>query len=115
MDNDVLTGMLSAATGNPLTAPEMMLAGERISMLERVLNVREGLRAADDIIPRRLTEESVPEGPTSGHVVDFDLMRKEFYQASELDPVTSLPTKEKLAKMNLTWVLDDPVVAALAG
>jgi len=115
MDNDVLTGMLSAATGNSLTAPEMMLAGERISMLERVLNVREGLRAADDVVPRRLTEESVSEGPTAGHVVDFDLMRTEFYQASELDPVTSLPTKEKLAKMNLTWVLDDPVVAALAG
>lgn len=115
MDNDVLAGMLSAATGNPLTVPEMMLAGERISMLERVLNVREGLRAADDVIPRRLIEESVPDGPTAGHTVDFDLMREEFYEASELDPVTSLPTKEKLAKMNLSWVLDDPVVAGLAG
>ncbi len=59
--------------------------------------------------------ESVPDGPTAGQVVDWDLMRSEFYQASELDPITSLPTKDKLAKMNLTWVLDDPVVAALAG
>ena len=115
MDNDVLAGMLSAATGNPLTVQDMMLAGERISMLERVLNVREGLRAADDVIPRRLIEESVPDGPTAGHMVDWDLMHREFYQASELDPITSLPTKDKLAKMNLTWVLDDPVVAALAG
>lgn len=115
MDNDVLTKMLSAATGNPLTGPDMMLVGERISMLERVLNVREGLRAADDVIPRRLTEESVPDGPTAGHTVDFDLMRREFYEAGELDPVTSLPTKAKLAKMNLSWVLDDPVVAGIAG
>jgi aldehyde:ferredoxin oxidoreductase len=83
-------------------------------MLERVLNVREGLRAADDVIPPRLVTESVPDGPTAGHVVDFDLMRREFYEASELDPETSLPSKEKLAKMNLTWVLDDPTVAALA-
>lgn len=115
MDNDVLVAMLSAATGNALTGADMMLAGERISMLERVLNVREGLRAADDVIPRRLTEESVPDGPTAGHTVDFDLMRKEFYEASDLDPITSMPTKEKLAKMNLSWVLDDPVVAGIAG
>jgi aldehyde:ferredoxin oxidoreductase len=115
MDNDVLTGMLAAATGNPMTAAEMMLAGERISMLERVLNVREGLRADGDVIPRRLVEESVPEGQSAGHTVDFDLMRKEFYEASELDPVTSLPTKGKLAKMNLSWVLDDPAVAGLSG
>ncbi|HLA80594.1 MAG TPA: aldehyde ferredoxin oxidoreductase family protein [Thermoleophilia bacterium] len=114
MDNDTLAGMISAATGNSLTPADMMLAGERISMLERVLNVREGLRAADDVIPPRLLTESVPDGPTAGHLVDFDLMRREFYEASELDPETSLPSKEKLAKMNLTWVLDDPIVAALA-
>jgi aldehyde:ferredoxin oxidoreductase len=93
----------------------MMLAGERISMLERVINVREGLRASDDVIPSRLIEESVPDGPTAGHVVDWELMKAEFYEAGELDPVTSLPTREKLAKMNMSWVLDDPVVAALAG
>jgi aldehyde:ferredoxin oxidoreductase len=115
MDNDVLAAMLSAATGNPMTVQDMMAAGERISMLERVLNVREGLRANGDLIPPRLIEEGVTEGLTAGHVVDWDLMRKEFYAASELDPVTTLPTKEKLAKMNLSWVLDDAVVAGLAG
>jgi aldehyde:ferredoxin oxidoreductase len=115
MDNDVLAEMISAATGNAMSVQDMMLAGERISMLERVINVREGLRAVDDVIPSRLVEESVPDGPTAGHIVDWDLMKTEFYQASELDPVTSLPTKEKLAKMNLSWVLDDPVVEALAG
>jgi aldehyde:ferredoxin oxidoreductase len=115
MDNDVLAGMLAAATGNSMSVQEMMAAGERISMLERVLNVREGLRAAGDTIPQRLIDETVPEGPTAGHTVDWELMKREFYQASELDPVTSLPTKEKLAKMNLSWVLEDPVVAGIAG
>lgn len=115
MDNDVLADMLSAATGTKMTVQDMMLAGERISMLERVINVREGLRASDDVIPSRLIEESVPDGPTAGHVVDWELMKAEFYEAGELDPVTSLPTREKLAKMSMSWVLDDPVVAALAG
>lgn len=115
MENDTLAAMIAAATGHPLTFPDMMLAGERISMLERVLNVREGLRAVDDIIPSRLIEEAVPEGSTAGHVVDWDLMCTEFYQAGELDPVTSLPTREKLAKMNLQWVLEDPAVAGIAG
>ena len=113
MDDAVLAGMIAAASGNPMTAPEMILAGERISMLERVLNVREGLRAEGDAIPPRMITESVPEGVTAGHTVDWDLMRSEFYQISELDPVTSMPTREKLAKVSMEWVLEDPVVAGL--
>jgi hypothetical protein len=42
-------------------------------------------------------------------------MRNEFYVVCELDPITSMPTKAKLAKLNLEWVLDDPTVASLVG
>ena len=40
-------------------------------------------------------------------------MRSEFYAASGLDPATSLPTPETLARLGLEWVRDDPTVAAL--
>ncbi|MEI6726728.1 MAG: aldehyde ferredoxin oxidoreductase C-terminal domain-containing protein, partial [Actinomycetes bacterium] len=76
-----------------------------------VINVREGLRAADDILPRRLSEEALTEGALAGQTVDFDLMRAEFYQASGLDPTTSLPLPATLARLGLEWVVEDPLVA----
>ena len=66
--------------------------------------MREGLRPEGDAIPRRLIEEAVPEGMLAGQTVDWELMRSEFYAASGLDPATSLPTPETLARLGLEWV-----------
>ena len=40
-------------------------------------------------------------------------MRGELYAASGYDPVTSMPTRETLARLGLEWVAEDPVVAGL--
>ncbi len=113
MQDATLAELIGAATGREIAPAEMYLAGERINALERVINVREGLRAADDTVPGRLMTETVPDGPIAGHVVDFPLMRSELYAASGYDPVTSMPTRETLARLNLEWVTSDPVVANL--
>jgi len=113
LQDDTLAELVAAATGRPVAAADLYLAGERINALERVLNVREGLRPEGDAIPRRLIEEAVPEGMLAGQTVDWELMRSEFYAASGLDPATSLPTPETLARLGLEWVADDPTVAAL--
>ncbi len=91
----------------------MYLSGERINALERVLNVREGLRAEDDTVPARLVTESVPDGPLAGQVVDFELMRSELYAASGLDPVTSMPSQQTLERLGLAWVAKDQTVAGI--
>ena len=113
LQDDTLAELVAGATGRPVTAADLYLAGERINALERVLNVREGLRPEGDAIPRRLIEEAVPEGMLAGQTVDWELMRSEFYAASGLDPATSLPKPETLARLGLEWVADDPTVAAL--
>ncbi len=64
-------------------------------------------------LPRRLCDEALTEGPLAGQTVDFDLMRSEFYQASGLDPDTTLPTAETLARLGLEWVAEDPTVAEI--
>jgi aldehyde:ferredoxin oxidoreductase len=64
-------------------------------------------------LPRRLCDEALTEGPLAGQTVDFDLMRAEFYQASGLDPVTTLPTAETRARLGLEWVVEDPLVAEI--
>lgn len=113
MQDGTLAEMIAAATGRSFTAAQIYLTGERVNALERIINVREGLRTVDDTLPARLTSESVPDGPLAGQTVDFDLMRAELYAASGLDPATSLPTAGTLRRLGLEWVLEDPVVAGL--
>ena len=50
MQDDTLAEALAAATGRLLAAADIYLTGERVNALERVINVREGLRAAGDAI-----------------------------------------------------------------
>ena len=113
MQDATLAEAIAAATGMDFTAPDIYLTGERVNALERVINVREGLRPADDTLPRRLLEETVPEGPMAGQTVDFDLMRSELYAASGLDPVTGLPTVETLERLGLEWVREDEAIGGL--
>ncbi len=113
MEDATLAELISGATGREFSAADIYLSGERINALERVINVREGLRAEDDTIPSRLMTDSVPEGPIVGQVVDFPRMRSELYAASGYDPVTSMPTRETLDRLGLDWVASDPVVANL--
>jgi len=113
MQDATLAQLIATATGQEFGAADIYLTGERVNTLERVINVREGLRPADDTLPRRLLEEALTEGPLAGQTVDFDLMRAEFYQASGLDPKTSLPTPETLARLGLEWVTEDPLVAVM--
>ena len=111
MQDDTLAQLIATATGQQFGAADIYLTGERVNTLERVINVREGLRPADDKLPRRLCDEALTEGPLAGQTVDFDLMRAEFYEASGLDPATSLPLPETLARLGLEWVTEDPLVA----
>ena len=113
MEDDTLAALIAAATGQEFAAADLYLTGERVNTLERVFNVREGLRPADDTLPGRLMHEALAEGPLAGQTVDFDLMRAEFYAASGLDPNTSLPTHETLRRLDLEWVMSDPVIASL--
>jgi len=113
MQDATLAEAIAAATGYEFSAADIYLTGERINALERVINVREGLRPEGDTLPQRLLEEPLPDGPLAGHTVDFDLMRAELYAASGLDPETGLPTPETLERLGLAWVSGDPAVAAL--
>ena len=111
MQDETLAQLIATATGQEFGAADIYLTGERVNTLERVINVREGLRPEDDALPQRLCEDALTEGPLAGQTVDFDLMRSEFYAASGLDPATTLPTAETRARLGLEWVTEDPEVA----
>jgi aldehyde:ferredoxin oxidoreductase len=58
--------MVRAITGWDTTVEELERAGERIINLERLFNVREGVRRPDDVLPWRVMHEPIPDGPSAG-------------------------------------------------
>jgi aldehyde:ferredoxin oxidoreductase len=58
--------MLAAVTGWDVTVDELEQTGERIVNLERLFNVREGVRRAADVLPWRVMHEPIPHGPSAG-------------------------------------------------
>jgi aldehyde:ferredoxin oxidoreductase len=70
----------SAMTGIPMTADDVMKAGERIYNLERYYNNLAGFnKREDDFLPKRFTEEPA-SGNSAGYVSRMDIMLDEYYQ-----------------------------------
>ncbi|MHA1859721.1 MAG: aldehyde ferredoxin oxidoreductase family protein [Candidatus Asgardarchaeia archaeon] len=91
--------LLSAVTGWDLTGDDLMKIGERIYNLERLIINKYGFDSKDDVLPKRLLEEKMPEGPSKGHVVELDVMLKEYYKLRGW--VDGKPTPEKLKELEI--------------
>jgi aldehyde:ferredoxin oxidoreductase len=75
--------------------------GERVYNLERMILNREGIRRKDDMLPKRLMMEPIPDGPAKGHVLSpdiFNTMLDEYYAARRwsMDGVVSEDIKAAL-------------------
>ena len=94
--------MLSRATGIDDFSDEQYLLrlGERIWNLERLFNLREGFGRGDDTLPRRFTEEPLPEGPRKGHTVDLERMLQDYYRDRGWTPDGN-PTEKKLRELGI--------------
>jgi aldehyde:ferredoxin oxidoreductase len=86
-------------------APELMTIGERISNLERLILVREGVSRHDDSLPPRM-KEAVPTGPVAGHFISdemLDVMLDEYYAVRGWD-AQGIPLPETLQKFGLAEI-----------
>ncbi len=99
-----------SALGWKITADELLQIGERIVNLERMYNVRLGLSAEDDRLPRRFTEEPLPvkhgDTVTYHRIEDFDGMLARYYKLRGWDE-TGIPTQEKLRELELDRVIEE--------
>ena len=73
----------SAAMGRPMTADDVMEAGERVYNLERYYNNLAGFGAGSDTLPRRFLDEPSDAGGSKGHVCELDEMLEEYYSVRE--------------------------------
>jgi aldehyde:ferredoxin oxidoreductase len=104
--NDAYAGLLSAVTGWAVDLPELERIGERIVNLERLFNVREGVRRRDDVLPWRVMHEPIPDGPSAGmHCPPEELqaMLDAYYALRGWD-ADGVPTRERLTDLGLDAV-----------
>lgn len=86
----------SAVTGIKISSKEFLKAGDRIHVLERYMNTREGISRKDDTLPPRLLNEGRGGDPEK-RTVHLEKMLNEYYKLRGYDK-NGIPT-EKILKM----------------
>jgi aldehyde:ferredoxin oxidoreductase len=95
--------MVRAVTGWNVTVDELERTGERIVNLERMFNVREGVRRRDDVLPWRVMHQPIPDGPSAGMYCPPDelgAMLDTYYGLRGWD-ADGVPTRARLAALGL--------------
>ena len=98
-----VTDMLASATGLPFTPAEIARVGERVNVLGRAFNAREGFNRKDDYLPDRLTNEPLKAGASKGQRTgrkDQDYMLDRYYELYGYDQ-NGIPTRKRLVDLGL--------------
>lgn len=102
--------LIATATGWDFGIDEFRKCGERIYNLMRAFCVREGITRKADILPKRLMEDPLPEGPAKGMTIDKDMLemlKDAYYKIRGWDQETGKPTIEKLKELELDDLTQD--------
>lgn len=99
MAEDVVP-VIAGVTGWDFSVEEFRIAGERIFNLARLFNIREGAARRHDMLPGRLVNEPLPDGPAAGLVVDLAPLLDAYYNFRGWDR-EGRPTLEKLKELGL--------------
>jgi aldehyde:ferredoxin oxidoreductase len=90
----------AACEGDDWSKERLIEIGERIWNLERMFNLKAGITAKDDTLPKRLLEIPAPSGTAEGHVSELPKMMPEYYQARGWTK-DGKPSNETLARLGL--------------
>ncbi len=95
--------LLESATGVDFGGVDALnKIGERIFTLERLFNLKAGLSAKDDSLPKRFLKEPMPEGPSKGQVFEQDQILPEYYKLRGWDE-NGVPGRDKLKELNILY------------
>ncbi len=102
-DYEQMAEVISGVTGEEYGIPEVLAVGARAQTLARMFNLREGLTAADDRLPKRVMT-AFESGPLEGIEItdeDFVWARRRFYELMGWDAETGEPTGACLRELKL--------------
>jgi len=101
--------LYALATGENATEETLSEAGRRVVTLERMFNVRDGYTREKDILPYRMMNEPVSDGPMAGHVTsaaDLEEMLNEYFELNSWDPATGVPSRGSLERLHLQEIIN---------
>lgn len=101
VDLEPVAMLLSGVWGFNVSSETLILAGERILNMERLLNVREGINRGADRLPDRLLQEPLPDGPRQGSTVPLEALKTEFYATVGWDIDTGVPLPATLERLGI--------------
>ena len=96
----MIVDLTNLSLKNVYTIDELMLSGEKAWNLKRCINIRQGLTAANDKLPKALLKP-YKEGGSADFVPEFKEMMQSYYLARDWDAVTGIPSKDKLQALGL--------------
>ena len=99
VDFTIYADLFEAVTGIKMTAGEFLEAGDRIHVLERYMNTREGISRKDDTLPARFLKEG-RANDIHRKTVPLEKMLNQYYKIRGYD-ANGLPTPETLRKLNI--------------
>jgi aldehyde:ferredoxin oxidoreductase len=92
--------VLNPATGVKRSIEDLMICGQRIYHLGRLINHACGLTGENDRMPKRILGEPYEEGNAAGFVPDYPAMLKEYYELQEWDE-RGIPTHKRIRDLGL--------------
>lgn len=93
-----------AVTGIETDHWQLLKKGERIWNVKRAFNLKMGMAARDDRLPRRLLQP-LPDSEAEGKVPPIDLMLKRYYELRGW--IDGKPSKEKLEELDMQDISKD--------
>jgi len=94
--------LINAITGFNYSSEELMKAGERNWNLERLFNLKGGIKPEQDTLPRRFLTEGIPKGPNKGKVVPLKELLRDYYKERGWDE-KGIPREEKVKELGLDF------------
>ncbi len=107
-DYDHLAEALSGVSGVEYSIHDALAIGARAQTLSRLFNLREGLTAADDRLPKRVMT-AFDSGPIAGSGITAEALehfKRRFYETMKWDPESGAPTAECLQALQLDGLLE---------
>jgi aldehyde:ferredoxin oxidoreductase len=101
MDISVWPDLWSAVTGIAMNSSQFKKAGERIHVLERYINTREGTSREDDALPSRFLNERRKNDPC-GTTLDIENMLDAYYKMRGFDS-RGIPTAATLKRLGIEF------------
>jgi len=92
--------LFNAITGWDYSIGDLMLAGERIFTVQRLINIRDGYNAETDVLPNKMSR-AAKEGFRAGKIPPFRELMEDYYLLRGWDE-NGEPKKETLNRLNLT-------------